>query len=159
MGSRGRAWSVFDAVRSFPSTPEALMAQIDAAIAAHEYTHATALLSASPSSSPPDHDGEAKAAAAAAGAEEEVSKEGAAAAPAVGVGGGGGGGGAFDARLADKAYMAACAALSSGRPDAAVRSLRVAIANCPPDKVSAVAKLHSLLAIASAQLQKQQNKR
>nr|CAD1826248.1 unnamed protein product [Ananas comosus var. bracteatus] len=154
MGSRGRAWSVFDAVRSFPSTPEALMAQIDAAIAAHEYTHATALLSASPSSSPPDHDAEAKAAAAAAAAaEEEVSKEGAAAAPAVG------GGGACDARLADKAYMAACAALSSGRPDAAVRSLRVAIANCPPDKVSAVAKLHSLLAIASAQLQKQQNKR
>ncbi|KAA8528551.1 hypothetical protein F0562_035906 [Nyssa sinensis] len=42
-------WSVFDGVKIIPTTPEAVMAQINSAIAAFEYTHATALLQ-SPSS-------------------------------------------------------------------------------------------------------------
>ncbi|KAF8756787.1 hypothetical protein HU200_011044 [Digitaria exilis] len=45
----------------------------------------------------------------------------------------------------------------AGRPDAAVRSLRVALASCPPEKTAAVAKVRSMLAIASAQLHKQQH--
>ncbi|XP_038977073.1 uncharacterized protein LOC103718672 isoform X1 [Phoenix dactylifera] len=128
-GGRGRGtcgWSVFDGVRAFPPTPEALMAEIDAAIAASEYVHATALLSSS--------------------SEEEPEKEKGldTAAPV------------HDARLADEAYKAACAALAAGRPDAAIQSLRLALARCPPDKSSALDKLRSLLSIASSQLQKQQ---
>ena len=45
----------------------------------------------------------------------------------------------------------------AGRPEAAVRSLRVALASCPPEKTAAVAKVRSMLAIASAQLHKQQH--
>ncbi|XP_029116478.1 uncharacterized protein [Elaeis guineensis] len=126
-------WSVFDGVRAFPPTPEALMAEIDAAIAASEYVHATALLSSCSPSNPP-----------AAEDEPEKEKVRATAAPI------------YDARLADEAYKAACAALAAGRPDAAIQSLRLALASCPPDKSSALAKLRSLLSIASSQLQKQQ---
>lgn len=63
----------------------------------------------------------------------------------------------YDAKVADEAYRAACAALGAGRADAAVRSLRVALASCPPEKAAAVAKVRSMLAIASAQLHKQQH--
>ncbi|KAK9724259.1 hypothetical protein RND81_04G075200 [Saponaria officinalis] len=37
-------WSVFDSINFFPATPEALMAEINAAIAALEYAHASAIL-------------------------------------------------------------------------------------------------------------------
>ncbi|KAK8707996.1 hypothetical protein V6N13_059043 [Hibiscus sabdariffa] len=43
-------FSVFDGVKTFPLTPEALMAEIDTAITSLEYARATALLD-SPSSS------------------------------------------------------------------------------------------------------------
>uniref|UniRef100_A0A453PLV9 Uncharacterized protein n=1 Tax=Aegilops tauschii subsp. strangulata TaxID=200361 RepID=A0A453PLV9_AEGTS len=36
-GGGRRGWSPFDAIRSFPSNPESLMSQIDAAIASTEY--------------------------------------------------------------------------------------------------------------------------
>ncbi|CAL5019687.1 unnamed protein product [Urochloa decumbens] len=136
-GGGRRGWSPFDAIRSFPSTPESLMSQIDAAIASTEYTRACALLDpdpASASSQPqptPEGHGEA----------------GPAASPPA----------CYDARVADEAYRAACAALGAERPDAAVRSLRVALASCPPEKTAAVAKVRSMLAIASAQLHKQQH--
>ncbi|PUZ77751.1 hypothetical protein GQ55_1G399000 [Panicum hallii var. hallii] len=60
--------------------------------------------------------------------------------------GGGGGGGegcrsppaCYDARVVDEAYHAACGALGAGRPDAAVRSLRVALASCPPERTAAI---------------------
>ncbi|CAN6233341.1 unnamed protein product [Urochloa humidicola] len=138
-GGGRRGWSPFDAIRSFPSTPESLMSQIDAAIASTEYARACALLdpdpaSASASSQPqPTPEGQG-----------EVG--GAASPPAC-----------YDAKVADEAYRAACAALGAGRPDAAVRSLRVALASCPPEKTAAVAKVRSMLAIASAQLHKQQH--
>ncbi|EHA8587797.1 hypothetical protein COCNU_scaffold003260G000010 [Cocos nucifera] len=103
-GGRGRGtcgWSVFDGVRTFPPTPETLMAEIDAAIAASEYVHATALLSSSPSNPPAAED------------EPEKEKGRATAIPV------------YDARLADEAYKAACAALAAGRPDAAIQALRL----------------------------------
>ncbi|PUZ77750.1 hypothetical protein GQ55_1G398900 [Panicum hallii var. hallii] len=134
-GGGRRGWSPFDAIRSFPSTPESLMSQIDAAIASTEYARACALLdpaSASASSQPQS---------------QPTPGEGAAASPPA----------CYDARVADEAYRAACAALGAGRPDAAVRSLRVALASCPPEKTAAVAKVRSMLAIASAQLHKQQH--
>ncbi|OEL12689.1 hypothetical protein BAE44_0026293 [Dichanthelium oligosanthes] len=131
-GGGRRGWSPFDAIRSFPSTPESLMSQIDAAIASTEYARACALLDPAPSSSQPTPEGQG---------------EGAAASPPV----------CYDAKVADEAYRAACAALGAGRPDAAVRSLRVALASCPPEKTAAVAKVRSMLAIASAQLHKQQH--
>lgn len=138
-GGGRRGWSPFDAIRSFPSTPESLMSQIDAAIASTEYARACALLDPAPasaSSQPP--------------AQPEKGPEGqgdrGASPPAC-----------YDARVADEAYRAACAALGAGRPDDAVRSLRAALASCPPDKTAAVAKVRSMLAIASAQLHKQQH--
>ncbi|XP_078157365.1 uncharacterized protein LOC144553143 [Carex rostrata] len=125
-----RSWSVFDALRSFPSTPEALMSEIDAAIASTEYSR----------SSPPPPDANSSS--------EEERTGPTTSSPAS----------SYDAQIADEAYKAACAALAARRPDAAVRSLQVALQSCPPDKASAIAKLRSLLAIANSQLQKTQQK-
>ena len=138
-GGGRRGWSPFDAIRSFPSTPESLMSQIDAAIASTEYARACALLDPAPASvssqpQPTPEEGQGEGGAAAASP------------PAC-----------YDAKVADEAYRAACAALGAGRPDAAVRSLRVALESCPPEKSAAVAKVRSILAIASAQLHKQQH--
>lgn len=141
-GGGDGGWSPFDAIRSFPSTPESLMSQIDAAIASTEYARACALLdpaaSASSRSQQPPRKGEGR---------EEEGEASAARAPAA----------CYDARVADEAYRAACAALGAGRADAAVRSLRVALSCCPPEKAAAVAKVRSMLAIASAQLHRQQH--
>ncbi|KAM3243832.1 hypothetical protein ACQJBY_055643 [Aegilops geniculata] len=142
-GGGRRGWSPFDAIRSFPSNPESLMSQIDAAIASTEYARACALLDPAPastSSRPPRGKG---------GKEEEASP--AARAPPTPAAA------CHDARVADEAYRAACAALGAGRPDAAVRSLRAALASCPPENAAAVAKVRSMLAIASAQLHRQQH--
>ncbi|GAB4852112.1 hypothetical protein Ancab_016302 [Ancistrocladus abbreviatus] len=49
MVSRQRGWSVFDGVRFLPATPDAFMAEINAAIATLEYVHASAMLNPSPS--------------------------------------------------------------------------------------------------------------
>ncbi|XP_062220381.1 uncharacterized protein LOC133919856 [Phragmites australis] len=135
-GGGRRGWSPFDAIRSFPSTPESLMSQIDAAIASTEYARACALLDPAPASA--SSQPEPRPQPPSEGREEE--------APAC-----------YDARVADEAYRAACAALGAGQPDAAVRSLRVALASCPPEKTAAVAKVRSMLAIASAQLHRQQH--
>lgn len=43
-GNRSPHWSVFDGVKTFPATPEVLMAEINAAISAFEYAQATAQL-------------------------------------------------------------------------------------------------------------------
>jgi hypothetical protein len=126
--SRTRSWSVFDAVRSFPSTPEALMSEIDATIASTEYSRSSPPPPETPTSS----------------IEEEIVGP-TTSSPASG----------YDATIADEAYKAACSALAAKRPDAAVRSLKVALETCPPHKSSAIAKLQSLLAIANSELQKQ----
>lgn len=131
-GSRqGRAgvWSAFDLVKPFPPTPnpDSFIADIDAAIAATEHARATALLLSS--SSQDQHHQQSD----------------------------GNNNSSCDPRLADEAYKAACAALASGRHEAAVRSLRIAIASCPPDKPSALSKLRSLMAIAESQLQQKLN--
>ncbi|KAL5213125.1 hypothetical protein ABZP36_023972 [Zizania latifolia] len=140
-GRGGQGWSPFDAIRSFPSTPEALMSQIDAAIASTEYARACAFF-------------DPAAAAAAASQPQPVAAPGG---EARGEGEAAAAVACYDASVADEAYRAACAALGSGRADAAVRSLRVALASCPPEKAAAVAKVRSMLAIASAQLHKQQH--
>ncbi|CAN6279905.1 unnamed protein product [Urochloa humidicola] len=140
-GDGWRGWSPFDAIRSFPSTPESLMSQIDAAIASTEYARACALLDPDPDPDP------ASASSQPQPVPEGQGEAGAAASPPA----------CYDARVADEAYRAACAALGAERPDAAVRSLRVALASCPPEKTAAVAKVRSMLAIASAQLHKQQH--
>lgn len=63
----------------------------------------------------------------------------------------------YDARVADEAYKAGCAALAAGKLDEALRSLNVSLSKCPPDKTSAVAKLHSLISLTSQHLQKTAN--
>nr|CAB3502580.1 unnamed protein product [Digitaria exilis] len=117
-GGGRRGWSPFDAIRSFPSMPESLMSQIDAAIASTEYARACALLDPAPASasassqSPPQPTPEGQG-------------EGGPASPPA----------CYDPKIADEAYRAAC----------------------PPEKTAAVAKVRSMLAIASAQLHKQQH--
>lgn len=125
-GEENRPWSVFDRVKNFPSMPETLMADVDAAIAALEYARATALLD-SPSS---------------------LSKN---------TGGSPNKKPHYDARMADEAYKAGCAALAAGQLDEALHSLNVALSKCPPDKTSALAKLQSLISLTSQQLQKPLN--
>lgn len=58
-----------------------------------------------------------------------------------------------DARSADEAYKAGCAALAAGKLDEALRSFNASLSKCPPDKTSAVAKLQSLISLTSQHLQ------
>ncbi|XVF39966.1 hypothetical protein PTKIN_Ptkin01aG0075300 [Pterospermum kingtungense] len=60
----------------------------------------------------------------------------------------------YDARMADEAYKAGCAALAAGKLDEAFHYLNVSLSKCPPDKTSAIAKLQSLISLTSQQLHK-----
>ncbi|KAE8727904.1 hypothetical protein F3Y22_tig00005154pilonHSYRG00010 [Hibiscus syriacus] len=60
----------------------------------------------------------------------------------------------YDARLADEAHKAGCAALAAGKLDEAFHSLNVSLSKCPPEKASAVAKLQSLISLTSQRLHK-----
>ncbi|KAK8596801.1 hypothetical protein V6N13_001408 [Hibiscus sabdariffa] len=115
-------FSVFDGVKTFPLTPDALMAEINTAITNLEYARATALLDSSSSSSLLRNKG------------QDSPK--------------------YDARLADEAYKAGCAALAVGKLDEAFHSLNVSLSKCPPEQASAVAKLQSLISLTSRQLHK-----
>ncbi|KAJ4966374.1 hypothetical protein NE237_018223 [Protea cynaroides] len=132
-GGRHR-WSVFDGVKTFPSSPEALMSEVNAAIAASEYVHASYFLQSPASSSSSDDETKNNCGS---GTETDSVPQ-----PQ------------YDARLADEAYRAGCAALAVGKPNEAFHSLSIALSKCPPDKRSALAKLHSLISLASQQLQK-----
>lgn len=126
--------SVFDGVKlkTIPSMPEALMAEINTAICNLEYARATLLLETpSPSSS--------------SSSSCSNSKNESSPLPQ------------FDARKADQAYKAGCAALAAGKLDEALLSLNVSLSKCPPDQTSAVAKLHSLISLTSQQLHKPTN--
>ncbi|KAK4274706.1 hypothetical protein QN277_017893 [Acacia crassicarpa] len=63
----------------------------------------------------------------------------------------------YDAREADEAYKAGCAALAAGKLDEALHSLNISLSKCPPDKTSAVVKLQSLISLTSQQLQRSAN--
>ncbi|PIA56406.1 hypothetical protein AQUCO_00700613v1 [Aquilegia coerulea] len=119
-------WSIFDNIKCFPPKPETLMAEIEVAISALEYTHANSLLHPP---SPPF-------------CSEEMSLNVNTDLPK------------HDAKLADEAYKAGCAALASGKLDEALQSLQISLSKCPPDKISAIAKLQSLITLTSQQLQK-----
>lgn len=58
-----------------------------------------------------------------------------------------------DARTADEAYRAGCAALAAGKLDNALRSFNISLSKCPPDKTTAIAKLQSLISLTSQHLQ------
>ncbi|KAF2309858.1 hypothetical protein GH714_005397 [Hevea brasiliensis] len=118
------SWSVFDGIKTIPSTPEALMAEIDTAIKNLEYARATARLD-------PPSTSHLKTKSPRGGASPQ-----------------------YDARMADEAYRAGCAALAAGKLDEALHSLNISLLKCPPDKTSAVAKLQSLISLTSQQLQK-----
>lgn len=125
MGSEQKPrWSVFDGVKVIPAMPGTLMSEIDTAISNLEYARATAYLD--PPSSP-------------------VSKnKNSASTPRP----------QYDARMADEAYKAGCAALAVGKLDEALQSLNISLSKCPPEKTSAVAKLQSLISLTSQQLHK-----
>ncbi|KAI4316720.1 hypothetical protein L6164_024673 [Bauhinia variegata] len=124
-------WSVYDSVKIIAATPEALMAEINSAISKLEYGRATTILDSAiskiDSSSVPRKISDASFTP------------------------------QYDARMADEAYKAGCAALAAGKLDEALHSLNMSLSKCPPDKTSAVAKLQSLISLASQQLQKSSN--
>lgn len=122
-GDGSLPWSVFDGVKIIPSTPEALMAEINTAITNLEYARATACL-ASPSSLSKNFNSDGN-----------VTSQ-------------------YDAKMADEAYKAGCAALAARKLDEALHSLNLSLSKCPPDKTTAVAKLQSLISLTSQQLQK-----
>lgn len=117
------AWNVFDNVKTTTKTPEALIVEINTAIANLEYARSTAFLESPISPSPQDRSS---------GASSSTQ---------------------YDARIADEAYKAGCAALAVGKLDEALHSLNVSLSKCPPEKSSAVAKLQSLISLTSQQLQ------
>ncbi|KAF9602769.1 hypothetical protein IFM89_030925 [Coptis chinensis] len=118
-------WSVFDSVKTIPAKPETLMAEIEVNISSIEYAHATSFLEINSFSGETSTNSD----------EESMRKH-------------------HDERLADEAYKAGCAALASGKLDEALCSLKVALSKCPPDKVSAIGKLKSLITLTSQQLEK-----
>lgn len=118
------AWSVFDGVKIFPPTVEALTGEINTAIVNLEYARVSAFLESASS----------------VGSKYKGSDENAMS--------------QYDARMADEAYRAGCAALAAGKRDEALYALNIAPYKCPPDKASAVARLHSLISLTSQQLQK-----
>ncbi|WCJ35395.1 hypothetical protein M5689_016652 [Euphorbia peplus] len=125
--STSSIWSVFDEIKTIPSNPDALMADIDSAISKFEYARATSILQP-PSPTP----------------QLMVKTPNLASGPPP----------QYDVRMADEAYRAGCAALAAGKLDEALHSLNVSLAKCPPEKTSAVAKLHSLISLTSHQLAK-----
>ncbi|XAR64058.1 hypothetical protein NMG60_11024259 [Bertholletia excelsa] len=125
-GERSRPWSVFDSVKNIAATPEALMSEINSAISAYEYTHATAHLQ-SPTSA--------------------LSKNKSFNANSMPQ---------YNARMAEEAYRAGYASLATGKLDEALQSLNVSLSKCPPEQTSAVAKIQSLISFTSQQLQKPQ---
>lgn len=126
MGEGSRNWSVFDGVKNFPSTPEALMAEINSAVSAYEYARA-ANLQQSPSYSSLKNKGAGT---------NSMSQ--------------------YDARMADEAYKEGLASLAGGKLDEALQSLNISLSKCPPDKTSAVTKLQSLISLTSQQLHQPQ---
>lgn len=116
------AWNVFDNAKGATKTPEALMAEINAAISNLEYDRTTAWLE-----SPIYH-------------AEQDGSSGASSKTQ------------YNARMADEAYKAGCAALAGGKLDEALHSLNVSLSKCPPEKSSAVAKLQSLISLTSQQI-------
>lgn len=124
MGEGSRHWSVFDGVKNFPSTPEALMPEINSAISAYEYARATDLQQSPSYSSLKNKSSDSNS----------ISQ--------------------YDARMADEAYKAGLASLASGKLDEALHSLNMSLSKCPPDETSAVTKLQSLISLTSQQLHK-----
>jgi hypothetical protein len=125
-GEQNTKWSVFDGVKVIPANPEALMAEIDTAISKLEYARATARLE-SPSSSSVLKNNKSS--------DSSPRPQ-------------------YDARMADEAYRAGCAALATGKLDEALHCLNISLSKCPPDKTNAVAKLQSLISLTSKQLLK-----
>ncbi|XP_057766319.1 uncharacterized protein LOC130986795 isoform X2 [Salvia miltiorrhiza] len=119
-------WSTFDGVKIISVVPEALMAEINSAIASLEYARA-AIFSQSPDPAPKAKTPNKKPAS------------------------------SFDAQIADEAYKAGLASVSAGRVDEAIISLNIALSKCPPEKTSAVAKIQSLISVASQQRHKSSN--
>ncbi|KAL1540443.1 hypothetical protein AAHA92_24797 [Salvia divinorum] len=125
-GERKHQWSVYDGVKTISVAPEALMAEINSAIAALEYARAAVF--------PPSPDPASRA--------RNTNRE-----PPW----------SFDTQIADEAYKAGLASMSAGRVDEAIISLNLALSKCPPEKTSALAKIQSLISVASQQRHKSSN--
>lgn len=124
MGSKDRSahWSVFDSLKFLPASPDALMAEINAAIAALEYARACALRNPPPPSPSRDKSSDQT------------------------------GGSFYDAQIAEEAYKLGCEALSEGKFDEGLQSLSISLSKCPPDQTDAVAKIQALMSLLGQQL-------
>ncbi|GAB2224907.1 hypothetical protein Droror1_Dr00005687 [Drosera rotundifolia] len=100
MGSGQGGWSVFDGVKVFPATPEALMAEIDTAISSFEYAQTSALLNPSSPSSLSCCSSPSKSKI----TDMKITL--------------------YDADIAEEAYRMACVALAEGKVDEALYSLK-----------------------------------
>lgn len=119
MDSKDRSshWSVFDSVKFLPGTPDALMAEINSAIAALEYARASAFLNPPPLSTLMDTSSEKM------------------------------GGSFYDSQIAEEAYKLGCEALFEGKVDEGLQSLTISLSKCPPDQTDAVAKIQALISL------------
>ncbi|CAA2996135.1 Intraflagellar transport [Olea europaea subsp. europaea] len=117
-------WNMYDDVKTISTSLEVLMAEINSAITALEYTRATAFLQSQSAS-----------------ASKNVKPNGKLTSQ-------------YDARMADEAYKAGLASMAAGKLDEAVNTLNDALSKRPPDKTSAVTKLQSLISLTSQQLRK-----
>lgn len=129
IGSRDgiHRWSVYDSIKTIPSKPEALLAEINSAISSLEYAKASKFLNSSsplPKNKRSVDDGSINSSC------------------------------IYDARRADEAYKSGLAYLAAGNLEEAFRSLNVALTKCPPNKTSAVAKLRSLISLTAQRLRK-----
>lgn len=86
------------------STPEAVKAEVNAANAALEYANATSILNSLNFSLPKEK-----------GLDVNVTPQ-------------------YDAKLADEAYTAGCAALAAGKLNEALHLLNISLSKCPPEK-------------------------
>ncbi|CAI9777783.1 unnamed protein product [Fraxinus pennsylvanica] len=118
---------MFDDLKTSSKSPEVLMSQINSAITALEYAHATAYLKSRSASVSKNTNYNGKLTL------------------------------QYDARMADEAYKEGLASMAAGKLDEAVNSLNVALSKCPPNKTSAIAKLQSLISLTSQQLHKSSN--
>ncbi|KAL9254661.1 hypothetical protein AKJ16_DCAP12001, partial [Drosera capensis] len=100
MGSGQGGWNVFDGVKVFLATPEALMAEIDTAISSFEYAQASALLNPSSPSSSSSCSSPSKSKV----TDMTITL--------------------YDADIAEEAYRMACVALAEGKVDEALYSLK-----------------------------------
>lgn len=127
MSSKDRVphWSVYDNIKIIPSNPNALMAEINSAISSLQYAKTTTFLNPLPPR--PKN--------------KKIVDDGNNNSLSL-----------YDARMAHDAYKRGLQYMAAGNLEEAYQLLNVALSKCPPDKISAVAKIQSLISLMAQRL-------